>query len=388
MDIKILKMFSFTRSVVGLVVLFETHERFFPRNRPLIIRISHTNMVSINIKTVLRNIKTMRSHLEKGVRFCAVVKANAYGQGDVLISRAIQSHIDMFAVARMSEALRLRAAEIFKPILLFGVCEDYKNAIINNIIVTIGSISEMKAACLASGSGKLCVHVKVNTGMNRFGINTPWQLRNILSYAEKYPNINICGLYTHFSHECTTPEGVIETDKQLKRFTTFRTIMRHSHPHAIVHAACSGSSHYKPAQFDMVRVGKAMYGGFEGYRTAASVQGKIVAVRHLQKSNSFGYGSKFTASGPITIGIVSCGYSEAGYLLLGHTDHVFVDKKPCKILGTICMDVMAIDVSQIVDPLNKTVTILGDQKGARITDFTVKSGLSGATLLCSLTQFQ
>jgi alanine racemase len=339
----------------------------------------------VNIKTVLQNIKTVRSHLEKRTKVCAVVKANAYGLGDVHISKGIQNNVDFFAVARLYEALRLRAVGISKPILLFGLCEDYKTAIENNITVTIPSVHEMHRAVKASQDfGKLCVHIKVNTGMNRFGITSPWHLRSILSIAEKSKFIEIGGLYTHFSHECTSPEGTAQVDRQLNRFAPYRAIIRRTFPRAIIHAACSGAAHYRPAQFDMVRIGKAMYGGFTGYKTAVTITAKIVATQNLLKGQSVGYGAKFTAKENMTIGIVACGYAVAGFLLLRGVDSVYLNKKECKILGSVCMDNMAIDISGIKEPLSKTVTIIGESQNCKITDLIDKIKISGATILTTL----
>jgi alanine racemase len=322
--------------------------------------------------------------MPKSTRFCAVVKANAYGMGDIKVSHAIADHVYMFAVARIAEAVRLRESGITKPILLFGICEDYKTAIAHNITVTCGSMKEMYAVAGASALGKLNVHIKVNTGMNRFGICTPWHLRNMLAYSQKFKNLNICGLYTHFSHEYTSQAGQVEVDKQLKRFAPYRAIMRRTCPHALVHAACSGTAHYRLAQFDMVRIGKAMYGGFEGYKTAVTIAAKIIAVQHLTKGQHVGYGGKFTATENMTAGIVSCGYAVAGFLLLGNKYEIYVDKKPCKILGAVCMDTMAIDISDIQNPQGKMAIISGDSAGSRITDFINQNGTSGATYLCTL----
>jgi len=161
-------------------------------------------------------------------------------------------------------------------------------------------------------------------------------------------------------------------------------MMRRAIPRAIIHAACSGSIDYPPAQFDMVRVGKIMYGGYEGYRTAVTISAKIIAVQQLLKGQAVGYGGRFRAPHNMTVGIVSCGYAIAGFLMFGHTSHVCVDKKMCKILGSVCMDTVAIDVSDVCSPIGKTVTITGDMPGARIVDFINQSGLSGATYLCSL----
>jgi len=212
--------------------------------------------MQINLKTVRRNIKAMRAKLNPGVRFCAVLKANAYSLGDVTIARAIHDDVDWFAVAKLCEGVALReAAHVKKPILLFGVCDDIKTAIKHKITVSVNSLEEMQRVCdIARETGKIHVHIKVNTGLNRFGITTPWQLRTMLTLANQSPEVIVGGLYTHMSHET---DNISEVDRQLKRFVPFRAIMRRYNPCAIIHAACTGAAEYQCAQFDMVRIGKA-----------------------------------------------------------------------------------------------------------------------------------
>ena len=334
----------------------------------------------INFKTIHRNLKTLRTKLNPGVKVCAVVKANAYGLGDIQITKAIDAHIDWYGVAKISEAVRLREmAGITKPILLFGVCDDYKTAANHNLTVTVSTFEEMQAVCNAAT--KIHVHIKVNTGMNRFGINSPWQLKKLLGMAEQHPGVIIGGLYTHMSHEM---DNLPVIERQLKKFVPFRAMMRRYHPRAIIHAACSGSSEYKPAQFDMVRVGKAMYGGYYGYQTAITVTAKICAVQHIQKNCGVSYNAKFIALSPIQIGIVSCGYADCGYLNFGHTTHVHVGKVPCKIIGAVCMDTFVIDVTDLPNPLGKTVTLIANNNKSSLMNFVKENGKSACPMLCSL----
>jgi len=325
--------------------------------------------VEINLKQIVRNIKSMRAKLASGVLFCAVVKANAYSFDDVTISQAIQNHVDMFAVARMSEAIRLREqGKVVKPILLLCPCEDFKSAIDHNITVTISSIAEMHMACKASLKGKINIHIEVNTGMNRFGVNTLWQLRTIMGLAHRHKNIDITGLYTHMA-------SIKQTDKQLKRFAPFKAMLKRFHPRAIIHAACSEGVHLKQAQLDMVRIGKAMYGGISGYKSAVTIKAKIVAVQHLKSGDNVGYGGLFTAVKSCTVGVVNCGYANAGFLLFAPPTHIYVGKVACKILGSVCMDTIFIDATDLPSPLGKSITILDDLN---------QTDQSSARLLCSI----
>jgi len=338
----------------------------------------------IGFKTIHWNIRRLKKQLLPNVRFCAVVKANAYSLGAVTIARGIESEVDSFAVAHIKEAVSLREGGIKAPILLFGVCTDFKTAIQKNIGVSIHSTGEIKALCKALQGfplAKVKIHIKVNTGMNRYGISNVWQLKAILAIAAKAHGIVVDGLYTHMAFE-TDRRG--EIDAQLKKFVPFRTVMRKHYPAATIHAACSGSAEYAPAQFDMVRIGKIMYGGFDGYRTAIKVTSKIAAVQSAAAGARVGYGGVFTCTAPTVCGVVPCGYADLAHFNFGAAHSVIVDGMPCRILGRVCMDSFIIDVTHIKSPLGKTVTVIADQAGLRIMDISRRTNTIACDLLCGL----
>jgi alanine racemase len=349
-------------------------------------------MLLLNPKTIIRNIKAIRASLPPQTRFCAVVKSNAYGLGDVLIAKIISPYVDMFAVSRIAEAVRLRNSGNDKPILLFGVCDDLQTAIRNDLTITVGSVPEMQSAIDAAAGAKLSIHIKVNTGMNRFGITNPWHLRTIIKMAHANKNVVVGGLYTHLSHETTTAENIEIIDRQLKRFTPFRAMFTRAFPAGIVHAACSGAATYPPAVFDMIRIGKAIYGAHNDTKiktkTAVYLTGKVVNVRQIQKNENVGYGWKigggFVAKDNMTVGIVNIGYVDGMLLLFARPDYVLVGNTKCPIIGAVCMDNFMIDVSAAENPLGKTVTVIGKQNGVRLIDHINHTGQSGAKILTSL----
>jgi len=338
----------------------------------------------INLKIVHKNLRKLKKILLPQVKVCAVVKANAYSLGDVSIAREIESEVDSFAVAHIKEAVRLRDGGIKKAILMLGVCTDCKTAIDRNITISIQSVQEFRALCkalLGQQPAKCRIHIKVNTGMNRYGLTNIWQLKSILTAAEKNPGIQVEGLYTHLAHEADNPD---EIDLQLKKFAPFKSIMRARFPRAIIHAASSGSSGYLPAQFDMVRVGKLMYGGLDGYHTAVKIISKICAVQNLTSGARVGYAGTATTTRPTVCGIVPCGYADLAHINYGNKYSVLVDGVRCKVLGRVCMDSFAIDVTGIKSPIGKTVTLVGDQKGLRLMDICRETDTIACNLLCSL----
>ena len=340
---------------------------------------------TINLKVMNRNIRKLRETLLPKVLVCAVVKADAYSFGDAAIAREIEPEVDCFAVAHILEAIRLRRANIKKPILLLGVCGDYETAVHLGVIVSINSIAEMKSLCKVmrklDGGAKCKIHIKVNTGMNRYGISNVWQLRGILAVAAENPEVVVDGLYTHLAFEA---DNTNEIDAQLRKFAPFRSVMRTHFPRAIIHAASSGSASYLSAQFDMVRVGKLIYGGLDGYRTAVKVTSRISAVQTLAAGAHVGYGGTVTAAAPTICGIVPCGYADLANINFANRHSVLVDGIPCKVLGRVCMDSFMIDVTDIKSPLGKTVTIIADQRGLGIMDICHTCDIIACDLLCGL----
>jgi len=340
----------------------------------------HEVISEINIKTIKDNIKTLRKRIGKNVKICAVVKANAYSFGDQVISPAIERDIDCFGVAHLKEAKRLRDAGIIKDILLFGICSNYTQALKLNIVVSINSVAEIRdfiKTKTANNRPKIC-HVKVNTGLNRYGIKNLWQLRKIIELAVEN-NIDIRGLYTHFSHEEDNLEMV---DKQLEKFKPFRKLYKKYFPHGMIHAAAAGTAHYPPAQFDMVRVGKNLYGGYPGYKTALTVRAKIVAIQNIRKGEVVGYAGVFIAPHNMRVGVVNSGYADFVHFGLSNKGVVLVDNRECKILGRICMDAFIIDVTHIENPLSCEVTLIGDKSPVTIMDIVKTSATVTCDLLC------
>ena len=336
----------------------------------------------VNLRMVRTNIKLLQRRLSPGVKICAVVKANAYSLGDTVVAPYIQRYVDWFAVASLREAARLRGCGITKPILLLGVCDNFQSAVALNLVISICSLQEMKTLVKTLGENeKASVHIKVNTGMNRYGITSLWQLRSILNYAIIYPNIKVDGLYTHMAHEADNPT---EIDRQIEKFRPFIKVTKNNNPCITVHAASSGSASYSPAQFDMVRVGKLLYGGLDGFKTVIKVTSMITATQVVQKGAKVGYDGTEAVKQPSVVGVVPCGYADLVHFNFGEKGMVLVDNHPCKIIGRICMDSFMIDASSIESPLGKTVTIISEAHGQTVMDLSRATNTIACELLCGL----
>jgi len=334
-------------------------------------------------KVILENIRTLRKKLRKNVKIQAVLKADGYSLGDVTIAKIVRKHVDSFAIAAISEAERLRDAGITEPILLLGVCQDYSRAIELGLCISINSVNEMRQliSVVKGQQNKVAVQIKVNTGLNRFGISNLWELREILDFASSCKNVTVQGLYTHMAHEEDNIPGI---DEQLRRFAPFRGLFKRLVPNGIVHAACSGSAEYLPCQFDMVRIGKIFYGGYPGYKTAVELKAKIVSVQKVAKGETIGYRGTFRASKSMIIGAIACGYADVASCAFSSGAVVYVDGVACRVLGRVCMDAFMVDVSEVKNPLGKMATIVSNKKGTTIMELCESTGMITCDFLCGL----
>lgn len=332
--------------------------------------------VQVKLKAILKNVTAIKRQLKPGTKFCAVVKANAYGFGAEKISRLLEPLVDCFAVANTTEGVALRGYGIQKDILVFGVTQDVATARQHNLIITIGSVEA--ATNLAKSNQQPRIHLAVNTGMNRFGLNSIYELRTVLQLLS---HAKIEGLYTHLAYET---DHLPNVEAALRKFKKYVYLCKKYFPNVLVHAGCSGVINYPPAHFDMMRIGKALYGGCHGTQTVLTVKSKIVAVRKIKPGETVGYNGEFIATKPTVIGVVAGGYTAGIQMKFQGANFVTIDKQVCPIVGRVCMDCFFIDVSHIPNPLGKTVTIISPAAGQTIMDVSQKTNLIACSILTEL----
>ncbi len=195
-----------------------------------------------------------------GKKLCAVVKADAYGHGAEEVVNALDGVADTFAVALIEEAISLRVAACGTDILILTPpvgLKDAVNAVENSFVFTVSSLSEAK---LAYQAAKLCkktarVHLKVNTGMNRYGMGLS-ELGKTCAFLYSKPQVAVEGLYSHL-HDTTRKSA--ETQRQ--RFLRMQAVCQKYFSSVTCHlSATYGTLLGKEFFFDMTRVGIGLYG--------------------------------------------------------------------------------------------------------------------------------
>ncbi|MBV8246723.1 MAG: alanine racemase [Candidatus Eremiobacteraeota bacterium] len=334
--------------------------------------------IAISREALRANARTLRD-------FCApagagfVVKANAYGHGIIETALAIEGLTSRFCVYSADEAVTLRDNGITKPILVMGpvphdALEDVYAA---NAAVALWDTRRYLRALIDIGRkrhGRFPVHVKVNTGLNRLGLN-PGDAADAMEDYLRMPELSIEGI---FSHLAAAEE--LDSPYTLQQLATFESAlapidgMLASRVRPVRHLAASAAAMLWPqTRLDMVRIGIALYGLWPsaGTRTALDASGielvpalafraPLVGTHELTTGEAVGYGTTFHAPRPMRLGVVPVGYADGVPRLLSNRGSFLVDGKRCAIVGRIAMNTTVIDLTAVPGARpGTTVTLLG-----------------------------
>lgn len=273
------------------------------------------NKAIINLNNLIYNAKQIKHTLHNSVKFCAVVKADAYGHGASVCANALYPYVDCFAVALVEEGVALRYAGIDKDILVLVCCckNEISRALEYRLTITVQSLAQVKSVCSFAKRLKVKakVHIKYNTGMNRQGVDDLLELEQILKYLsanEKY--IELDGFYSHLS----CPENKKITNVALNKFLLAKTLVKSYNKNTTCHISASGGL-LCGVQEDMVRVGIMLY-GYLPYKTnkiklkhVMSVYAPVIKRVKLKPFSRCLYGL-FRVKKPTDIKLVRFGYAD------------------------------------------------------------------------------
>lgn len=322
----------------------------------------------IDLDCISENISSVKSLLPKEVDIIAVVKANAYGHGDLQVSKAaLDAGASYLAVAFMDEAIALRKKGIKAPILVLGAtrAEDIQIAVNHAITLTVFQVDWLqKAKGYLKGNEKLPVHIKLDTGMGRIGIRNKEDLKEIELVLREDQSFYLEGIYTHFA----TADEVDHTyfKQQLDMFQDMLTVLKEKPRY--IHCSNSATTlRFPHAYFNAVRTGIVMYGlspsaAMEpeiqiALKEAFSLRSRLTDVKKLQKGDKVSYGSTYEAKGEEWIGTIPIGYAD-GWIRKLQGSEVLVEGKLVPIVGRICMDQCMIRLPYEV-PIGTIVTLIG-----------------------------
>jgi alanine racemase len=339
--------------------------------------------LDVDLDAVAENVRAIARLIGPDTRICAVVKADAYGLGAAEIARAsLAAGAERVAVARVDEAIRLRQAGVRAPILLIaGHVPGEADAIVRHR-VTPTVVSAEQAMLLARAAGRagqtVTVHVKVDTGLTRFGAQ-PEHVPSLIRLLRSLPTIRLEGLYSHFAG--ADDEDRSFTEQQLHRlYSVVEAVERHegdSWRPPIVHAANSAAALREPtAWLHMVRIGIALSGHRPSehvpqsarLRPAVALRARLLAVRDIEAGTSVGYSRTFVADRPMRVGLVPAGYADGVPRSHSNRAEALVRGRRVPLVGRVSMDQCVVDLSAVPwSRVGDLVTLFGSDEGATIS---------------------
>lgn len=337
---------------------------------------------STDVDALVRNAAAIKT-AAGGRKLIAVVKANAYGNGLVQCARALEGEASMFAVSAVSEAQALVRNKIKAPVLILGTLTKSDKRLAARLKGVVQSVSSLaEAACLDELARELSVtvpvHIAVDSGMHRFGFDPDPRLMGLVA---TFRHLRIEGIYTHYARAGYDEDF---TDRQRSQFCDVAdALTRRGTTFCYVHAAASAAvSSGKGICGNAVRVGLSLYGEGEGRGLVpvATVVARVLVLRTLERGESTGYGDGFVAPTRMRIAIASAGYADGVPLSLSGRGVVLVAGVRCRMVGTVCMDVFACDVSAVHGVSEgDAVTVVG-RDGSAFVGLAEQASLAGTSV--------
>ena len=356
--------------------------------------------VEIDLSALAHNVRQIRGLLAPSTKIMAVVKADAYGHGAIDIARTLTNlGVEWLAVATVTEGIELRQAGIFAPILVLGAVnsEMQVHAIAKwDLQPTICSIAQAtvisKAVATLDPSVVLNVHLKLDTGMSRLGAD--WrQAVAFYREVEDLPYLQIASLYSHLATADELDPTVMEM--QIDRFDrSIAAIGAAGHVLPMLHLANSaGILVSDRLNYQLVRPGLILYGlcpaphlqSAIDLQPVLSVKARITQVKSITAGTGVSYGYRFIAERDMQIAVVEIGYADGIPRRLSDRMQAIVRGRLVPQIGSITMDRIMLDVSQIPDlQVGEIVTILGTDGSVRITadDWANRLGTISWEILC------
>lgn len=302
-----------------------------------------------------------------------MVKANGYGLGSVEVAQAlIQHQVDYLAVAYADEGAELRNHGITKPILVMNPEQNsYQTMIINQLEPEVYSFRMLGNFTQALIQHKIqdayLIHIKLNTGMNRLGFKAK-DITELVQQLADNPYVKVKSIFSHFATS-DMPEEQKFVHLQAQQFQQmYDDIVFNLGYQPIRHISnSSGILNYPEYQMDMVRMGIAMYGvspsiSQQKYlQNVATFKTVISQITMLEEGETVSYGRRFTAKKNTKIATLPVGYADGIHRVLSNgKGKVCIQQQLAPIVGSICMDMLMVDVSEIACREGDEVIIFGE----------------------------
>lgn len=353
--------------------------------------------LEVDLSAVSHNIKQIKNHLKEETQIMPVVKANAYGLGVLALKEILEDNqVPAVAVAVVEEAIFLRQHDFRMPIMVLNeLLEEECDTVVEYDLVpgiSVDSVAQKLSDCASKRRKNIRVQVEVDTGMGRVGLQ-PQDTVAFIQRVRKLPNIQIEGIYTHFSSADTNREY---TNQQIEKWNHVLEELKQIGIHLkYVHSsASSGILNFSNASYNLVRPGIILYGylpdeslkGILDLKPSTKLKSTVAFLKTVEQGKSISYGRTYITSRRTKIATIPMGYADGLRRMLSNCWKVKIRGKLAPIIGSICMDNFMIDVTEIPDVMigdevliwdNEELTIEKMAKQCHTINYEILSTISG-----------
>jgi alanine racemase len=338
-------------------------------------------LARVDLDAIARNCERLRGELRDGTQLCAVVKADGYGHGMRECARAsLAGGAGWLAVASVAEARQL-VDEVTARLLVLGPLHatevEQAVALGLDFVVWREQLIAQAGALAAELGSRARIHVKLDTGMGRFGVREVERASHLVAVAAAHPHVELVGVMTHFATADERGDAFFE--EQLRGFGDWARAVKRQHPEVLAHAANSAAVWHDPtSHLDMVRCGIAIYGMdpfgkdplARRLEPALQLSSYVAAVKRCRAGESTGYGRRYVAQHDTHIGLLPIGYGDGWRRGLSNAAEALIDGRAHPLVGTVSMDSVAVDLGPASGAealLERPAILIGAQGELRIT---------------------
>ncbi|WP_208358573.1 alanine racemase [Helicobacter pylori] len=348
--------------------------------------LKRASFVEVNSASLRHNFSTVKSIVPKDACVMAVVKANAYGAGAIKASEIfLQEGANYLGVATLDEALELRSHFSKTPILILGYSPNSNASMLidNDLSAMVFSFeqAEVFSQMALKSQKRLKVHLKIDTGMHRLGLEPNFKSIEIIKKIRALKGLEIEGIFTHLSNA----DAKIKTHakNQMKVFNAFLEQLldqkiefqyRHAYNSAGILSLCNGNEN---RLLNLYRPGIMLYGFYPSnemkescptiLKNVISLKAQIVQIRSVKKGEFIGYGEHFYTNEETLVGVLALGYADGLVRALGNRIQVAINNQLAPLIGKVCMDQCFVKLNNIQAKEGDEVILFGD-KSAKAND--------------------
>ncbi len=327
----------------------------------------------INLDAIHENVANAKALTKPGTQLMAIIKADAYGHGAVMVAHTLEDVADAYGVAILEEGIELRQSGINKPILILGYTPAplYPAMIKYDIATAVFEydMAEKMSEAAEKIGKKAKVHIKLDTGMSRIGFKQDDESLEVIKKIAELPGIEIEGCFTHFA--TMDEKDKTKAMKQFERYMDFvERIEDVGIKIPIKHVSNSaGIIEKQEVNLDMVRDGICVYGMYPSDEVdktklkltpAMEIKSYVSFVKTLEAGVEIGYGGTYITTKQTTVATIPVGYADGYSRALSNRGRVLIKGKSFPIIGRICMDQFMVDISELPEiKQGDEVTLVG-----------------------------